>query len=248
MPVGSQEFRAALGHFASSVNVVTARTADGQLAGITVTAFCSLSLEPPLVVICIDKRARLHEALAGGQPFAVNMLSQDQEVLSRRFAAQRSRPVCGRRLHHQQRRNGLARRCAGGHRMPVCRSSIPVGTTRSSSARWKRREFGKANRLSIFAADTDNWHRPADRGGLPIGWNLNMFACRSDRIMPVRAGAVALALPGHRAGHLTASARRLGTGGEAAPAAAEDSLPAAADTLSGARNRPHDAPFTAPPG
>ena len=86
MPVGSQEFRAALGHFASSVNVVTARTADGQLAGITVTAFCSLSLEPPLVLICIDKRARLHEVLAGGQPFAVNMLSQDQEVLSRRFA------------------------------------------------------------------------------------------------------------------------------------------------------------------
>jgi flavin reductase (DIM6/NTAB) family NADH-FMN oxidoreductase RutF len=87
MPVGSQEFRAALGHFASSVNVVTARLADGELAGITVTAFSSLSLEPPLVLICIDKRARLHDALAGGQPFAVNMLSANQEVLSRRFAS-----------------------------------------------------------------------------------------------------------------------------------------------------------------
>jgi flavin reductase (DIM6/NTAB) family NADH-FMN oxidoreductase RutF len=87
MPVGAQEFRAALGHFASSVNVVTARLADGELAGITVTAFSSLSLEPPLVLICIDKRARLHDALAGGQPFAVNMLSQDQEVVSRRFAS-----------------------------------------------------------------------------------------------------------------------------------------------------------------
>ena len=86
MPVGSQEFRAALGHFASGVNVVTARMADGQLAGITVTAFSSLSLEPPLVLVCIDKCARLHDALAGGQPFAVNVLSQDQEVLSRRFA------------------------------------------------------------------------------------------------------------------------------------------------------------------
>jgi 4-nitrophenol 2-monooxygenase / 4-nitrocatechol 4-monooxygenase, reductase component len=87
MPVGAQEFRAALGHFASSVNVVTTRLADGQLAGITVTAFCSVSLQPPLVLICIDKRARLHDALAAGQPFAVNMLAADQEVISRRFAS-----------------------------------------------------------------------------------------------------------------------------------------------------------------
>jgi flavin reductase (DIM6/NTAB) family NADH-FMN oxidoreductase RutF len=87
MPVGKQEFRAALGHFASGVNVVTARLADGQLAGITVTAFCSVSLDPPLVLVCIDRRARLHEPLAGGQKFAVNVLSSEQEVLSRRFAA-----------------------------------------------------------------------------------------------------------------------------------------------------------------
>jgi flavin reductase (DIM6/NTAB) family NADH-FMN oxidoreductase RutF len=87
MPVGAQEFRTALGHFASTVNVVTARLGDGQLAGITVTAFCSVSLQPPLVLVCIDKRARLHDALAGGQPFAVNMLSADQEIISRRFAS-----------------------------------------------------------------------------------------------------------------------------------------------------------------
>ena len=46
-----------------------------------------MSLEPPLVLVCIDKRARLHDPLAGGQPFAINMLAADQEVLSRRFAA-----------------------------------------------------------------------------------------------------------------------------------------------------------------
>jgi flavin reductase (DIM6/NTAB) family NADH-FMN oxidoreductase RutF len=86
MPVGMQEFRAALGHFASGVNVVTAKLPDGQLAGITVTAFCSVSLDPPLVLVCIDRRARLHDPLAGGQTFAVNLLSADQEVLSRRFA------------------------------------------------------------------------------------------------------------------------------------------------------------------
>jgi flavin reductase (DIM6/NTAB) family NADH-FMN oxidoreductase RutF len=86
MPVGKQEFRTALGHFASTVTVVTVRCADGRLAGITVTAFSSLSLEPPLVLICIDRRAFVHEHLQMGTVFAVNMLSENQEVLSRRFA------------------------------------------------------------------------------------------------------------------------------------------------------------------
>jgi flavin reductase (DIM6/NTAB) family NADH-FMN oxidoreductase RutF len=87
MPVGKQEFRTALGHFASTVTVVTVRCADGRLAGITVTAFSSLSLEPPLVLICIDRRAFLHDHLQVGNAFAVNMLAENQEVLSRRFAA-----------------------------------------------------------------------------------------------------------------------------------------------------------------
>ncbi|HTU25013.1 MAG TPA: flavin reductase family protein [Pirellulales bacterium] len=87
MPVGKQEFRAALGHFGSGINVVTAHLPGGQPAGITVTAFCSVSLEPPLVLICIDRRARLHDPLASGQRFAINILSADQEVLSRRFAS-----------------------------------------------------------------------------------------------------------------------------------------------------------------
>src|SRR4029079_1743914 len=87
MPVSSQEFRAALGHFASSVTVITTRCTDGHLAGITVTAFSSLSLDPPLVLICIAKKAYLHDRLSESKWFAVNMLNQHQEVLSRRFAA-----------------------------------------------------------------------------------------------------------------------------------------------------------------
>jgi len=95
MPVGPQEFRAALGHFASGVCVVTAKGGDGHLAGITVTAFCSVSLDPPLVLISIDKRARLHDALAGGGRFAVNILSADQEVISRQFASSRHDQFAG---------------------------------------------------------------------------------------------------------------------------------------------------------
>jgi flavin reductase (DIM6/NTAB) family NADH-FMN oxidoreductase RutF len=86
MSVSKQEFRTALGHFASAVTVVTTRCADDRLAGITVTAFSSLSLEPPLTLICIDKRAFLHGHLQQGGCFAVNVLAQSQEALSRRFA------------------------------------------------------------------------------------------------------------------------------------------------------------------
>ena len=58
MPVESAEFRQALGHCAAGVTVVTSKLDDGEIAGLTVTAFTSLSLPPPLVLICIDKRSR----------------------------------------------------------------------------------------------------------------------------------------------------------------------------------------------
>jgi flavin reductase (DIM6/NTAB) family NADH-FMN oxidoreductase RutF len=87
MPVSKDEFRQALGHFASGVTVVTSRCEDDQVRGITVSAFSSLSLEPPLVLICIDKRASLHDHLKEGRHFAVNMLGETQELISRRFAS-----------------------------------------------------------------------------------------------------------------------------------------------------------------
>ena len=86
MPISNDEFRQILRHFAAGVTVVTARCDDGRLAGITVTAFSSLSLSPPLVLVCIDRRAFLHDRLEVGQAFAVNFLAADQEPLSNRFA------------------------------------------------------------------------------------------------------------------------------------------------------------------
>ena len=87
MPVNNEEFRGALGRFASSVSVVTSKCKDGELRGITVSAFSSLSLNPPLILICIDNRSTLIEHLAEGCSFAVNILGEDQETLSRRFAS-----------------------------------------------------------------------------------------------------------------------------------------------------------------
>lgn len=82
----ADSFRAVLGRFASGVTVVTARAPDGHDQGMTVTSFCSLSLEPPLILVCIDHGAAMHDNLVAAQHFAVNILSSTQEPLSRRFS------------------------------------------------------------------------------------------------------------------------------------------------------------------
>ena len=66
--------------------MVTTKAVDGSDQGMTVSAFCSVSLEPPLVLICIEKTASAHEALVTAKGFVVNVLSAKQEQLARRFA------------------------------------------------------------------------------------------------------------------------------------------------------------------
>src|SRR5207244_9970843 len=87
MPVSKDEFRSAMSRFASGVTVVTTSTEDHQPNGLTVSSFASLSLEPPLVLVCIDQRASIHDLLVEGRYFAVNVLAEAQEILSRRFAS-----------------------------------------------------------------------------------------------------------------------------------------------------------------
>jgi len=87
MPVTSDEFRAALSRFPSGVTVVTTRDADGRFHGITVSAFCSVSLEPPWVLICVEKSTGSHIALESSKLFVVNILSAGQRDISERFAS-----------------------------------------------------------------------------------------------------------------------------------------------------------------
>lgn len=87
MPVDKDEFRTALGRFASGVTVVTTRDKEEQPRGLTVSAFTSLSLEPPLILICIGKSIALHQVLVEADGFVVNVLSDKQEAISRRFAS-----------------------------------------------------------------------------------------------------------------------------------------------------------------
>ena len=78
-------FRSVLGRFASGVTVLTTRSGSTDV-GMTVSSFCSLSLQPPLVLACVDKNADLHQMLPRGQRVVFNILSATQEALSRRFS------------------------------------------------------------------------------------------------------------------------------------------------------------------
>ncbi|MEN8374264.1 MAG: flavin reductase family protein [Gemmatimonadota bacterium] len=83
----SAEFRRILGHFITGVTIVTA--ADSETAepcGLTANAVASVSLDPPLVLVCVDHSADSHDRIVSAGSFGVNVLSEDQERLSRRFA------------------------------------------------------------------------------------------------------------------------------------------------------------------
>lgn len=89
MTVSAEDFRTALSRFASGVTVVTVR-ADGTLHGMTASSFASVSLEPPRILVCLDKSSRTRSLLSDS--FAVNVLSAEQEDISRSFAHAGDKP------------------------------------------------------------------------------------------------------------------------------------------------------------
>ncbi|GCE24701.1 hypothetical protein KDA_01850 [Dictyobacter alpinus] len=85
MAIEKELFRQVMGRFATGVTVVTT-SSNGVLAGLTVNSFCSVSLNPPLVLICVDNNSSTLPLLRESKIFAVNMLSKNQEEWSRGFA------------------------------------------------------------------------------------------------------------------------------------------------------------------
>ena len=75
-----------MGHFATGVTIITTRDVDGKPYGLTANAVCSVSLTPPLLLVCVDKRAESHPAFERSKLFAINILGLDHQDLSRRFA------------------------------------------------------------------------------------------------------------------------------------------------------------------
>ncbi|MAY80390.1 MAG: flavin oxidoreductase [Deltaproteobacteria bacterium] len=83
MPVDANDFKACLGRFGSGVTVVT--IAGDEDHGMTASAFCSLSLDPPLVLVCVKNGNTTHGKLLESKGFAINILAADQKDLSNRF-------------------------------------------------------------------------------------------------------------------------------------------------------------------
>jgi flavin reductase (DIM6/NTAB) family NADH-FMN oxidoreductase RutF len=86
MPIDPSLFRHALSQFASGVTVVTARDRAGRAYGLTISSFASVSLEPPLILVSIDLKSDSHPGFRETGKFAVSVLAEGQEEISRRFA------------------------------------------------------------------------------------------------------------------------------------------------------------------
>ena len=100
--IGSDTFRRVLGHFVTGITVVTAL--DGERPfGITVNALSSVSLDPPLVMVALDRRRFLTPIVRAAGRYAVNILSEDQQALSDCFAGAPVEPgreaFCGAEWH-----------------------------------------------------------------------------------------------------------------------------------------------------
>lgn len=87
MPISKEDFRASLGRFASGITIVTSADSEKRFHGMTVSAFCSVSLDPPLILVSISKETGSHHSIAESKKFVVNILSEGQEDLSDLFAA-----------------------------------------------------------------------------------------------------------------------------------------------------------------
>src|SRR5438105_11384402 len=88
MPIDDAQFKLAMSHFASGVTVVTTEH-EGTRYGMTVASFCSVSLRPPLVLVCIENSVRTHDAIVAAGTFGVSILAEAQAEISGRFASKK---------------------------------------------------------------------------------------------------------------------------------------------------------------
>ncbi|MDF1722178.1 MAG: flavin reductase family protein [Minwuia sp.] len=87
MTVTPREIRDAMGCFATGITVITALDADGRHVGLTANSFNSVSLDPPLVLFSLDRRANCVDAFRTDLGFAVNVLGEEQQAVSNHFAS-----------------------------------------------------------------------------------------------------------------------------------------------------------------
>jgi flavin reductase (DIM6/NTAB) family NADH-FMN oxidoreductase RutF len=86
--IDPSQFRQLLGRFATGVTILTTTAPEGQPLGMTATSLASVSLHPPLISVCVDREADMHDIILEATEFVVNVLASPQEALARRFSDQ----------------------------------------------------------------------------------------------------------------------------------------------------------------
>jgi flavin reductase (DIM6/NTAB) family NADH-FMN oxidoreductase RutF len=160
------QFRHAMGHFATGVTVITSVDADGQPVGTTANAVSSLSLDPPLLLVCFDRSSRTLAAIQAHGAFAVNVLAAPQQELSANFA-RRGLSADWDAVSHQPGPTGSPRlhgtlatlECTVEHRLPGGDHEIVIGRVRDAHAGdagaapllfWRGRYASLAGPLSVL--------------------------------------------------------------------------------------------------
>lgn len=115
MSLVPDDFRKAMGCFATGVTVITVDQ-DGEIHGMTANAFTSVSLDPMLILVCVDHRARTHAHLQARKRFGVNVLRSDQRAISEYYA--------GSTEAHQHAEDAGARFDRTAHGTPVLRGAL----------------------------------------------------------------------------------------------------------------------------
>lgn len=111
MPVSEQAFKTALAALPAGVTVITTASADGERYGATVSAFCSISLRPPLIMVSIDARARTAVAIRERGAFAAHIIGYGSEDLAFRFASHTADKFSGLTVGYNERGVPLLEDC-----------------------------------------------------------------------------------------------------------------------------------------
>ena len=100
----ARKFRKVLGQFATGVTVVTVEREQGQVYGMTANSFTSVSLDPMLILVCVDQRAKILPMLQKQKRFGISVLKQGQQAISKHFAQSQQNAEADERLSLRYRR------------------------------------------------------------------------------------------------------------------------------------------------
>lgn len=141
MSMNSSEFRRAMGQFATGVTIITLDL-EGEVHGMTANAFASVSLDPPLVLVCVDHNTRTHAHLHAKKRFGINVLGENQRAISEYYAR-------AERDHEHAETEAGARFDRTQHETPILRGSLAYLECRLHSAQ-------AAGDHTIFIAEVED--------------------------------------------------------------------------------------------